>query len=473
MRDYSFGNFLHELRMRRGLTQFQLGMLIGVSDKAVSKWENGSAKPQSGVLSKLGQVLGVSVDELLSCKYHTPDQGGTKGVFAMKKQIWSKALSNLREKYGEAPPFPVWSRYLTEQAELQSGDMIVYWELVARLSAEAKKQEERINVPGGTGAFFTAYLLGASGVNPLKPHYYCPVCRKTEWVEAVSDGWDLPPRSCICGEMMQGEGHGIPFETYRHVVQRNTSFDISVSPALFPFAKAFAADYFKDCDFRTEARAVDGAETLTVKNEGSACTFTLCADESLARISLLEQATGVSFDEAPFCGREVIEAFRCSETDGIPDFQAEFIKKMLKTVSPKLFSELVQLLGLAHGTGTWRDNGEILFRQGHPIGELVAYRDDVFLAARKKLSEKGICDTGYAYRLMEDTRRGRYAKSGIPDAEHKLMQECGLEDWFAESVGKIGYLFPKAFGVSRVEAAGKLMWYKLHFPKEFHTVMDK
>ena len=68
MRDYSFGNFLHQLRTRSGLTQFQLGALVGVSDKAVSKWENGSAKPQSGILSKLGEVLGVSVDELLSCK---------------------------------------------------------------------------------------------------------------------------------------------------------------------------------------------------------------------------------------------------------------------------------------------------------------------------------------------------------------------------------------------------------------------
>ena len=46
MRDYSFGNFLHGLRERRGLSQYQLGMLVGVSDKAVSKWENGSAKPQ-------------------------------------------------------------------------------------------------------------------------------------------------------------------------------------------------------------------------------------------------------------------------------------------------------------------------------------------------------------------------------------------------------------------------------------------
>ena len=37
MRDYSFCNFLHELRLLRGLTQYQLGALVGVSDKAVSK----------------------------------------------------------------------------------------------------------------------------------------------------------------------------------------------------------------------------------------------------------------------------------------------------------------------------------------------------------------------------------------------------------------------------------------------------
>lgn len=39
MKDYSFGNFLSELRERSGLSQYQLGSLVGVSNKAVSKWE--------------------------------------------------------------------------------------------------------------------------------------------------------------------------------------------------------------------------------------------------------------------------------------------------------------------------------------------------------------------------------------------------------------------------------------------------
>lgn len=39
MRDYAFGNLVTKLRTELGFSQFQLGKLIGVSDKAVSKWE--------------------------------------------------------------------------------------------------------------------------------------------------------------------------------------------------------------------------------------------------------------------------------------------------------------------------------------------------------------------------------------------------------------------------------------------------
>ena len=59
-------------------------MLVGVSDKAVSKWENGSAKPQIKTLYKLSEVLGITVDELLACKYHSVKNRNEKGVFAMK-----------------------------------------------------------------------------------------------------------------------------------------------------------------------------------------------------------------------------------------------------------------------------------------------------------------------------------------------------------------------------------------------------
>ena len=68
MKDYSFGNFLRELRERRGLSQYQLGALVGVSDRAVSKWENGQCCPDIQLLPELAKLFEVSVDELLGYK---------------------------------------------------------------------------------------------------------------------------------------------------------------------------------------------------------------------------------------------------------------------------------------------------------------------------------------------------------------------------------------------------------------------
>ena len=90
MRDYSFGNFISTLRERCGLSQYQLGVLVGVSDKAVSKWENGASKPRLGTIRKLSEVLDVSIDELLSCEYDTFDRK-RKDLFTMKKEIINKA----------------------------------------------------------------------------------------------------------------------------------------------------------------------------------------------------------------------------------------------------------------------------------------------------------------------------------------------------------------------------------------------
>lgn len=66
MQDFEFGNRLYDLRKKAGLSQSALGKKVGVSNKAVSKWENGLAKPGLEVLQKLADVLSVSIDTLLS-----------------------------------------------------------------------------------------------------------------------------------------------------------------------------------------------------------------------------------------------------------------------------------------------------------------------------------------------------------------------------------------------------------------------
>ena len=52
MQDIEFGNRLYQLRRKAGLSQAQLGEKVGVSNKAVSKWENGQAKPGLDIVHK-------------------------------------------------------------------------------------------------------------------------------------------------------------------------------------------------------------------------------------------------------------------------------------------------------------------------------------------------------------------------------------------------------------------------------------
>lgn len=80
MHDYDFGNFLYEQRSLLGLTQAEAAALLGVTDKAVSKWETGKSKPTTNTLRKLAGLFGLSVDELLKIREGTKKLEITKIV---------------------------------------------------------------------------------------------------------------------------------------------------------------------------------------------------------------------------------------------------------------------------------------------------------------------------------------------------------------------------------------------------------
>lgn len=68
MNDYKFGSRLYELRHSAGLTQTDVANKVGVTNKSVSKWENGVSKPSTNALRRLSDLFNVSVEELLTLK---------------------------------------------------------------------------------------------------------------------------------------------------------------------------------------------------------------------------------------------------------------------------------------------------------------------------------------------------------------------------------------------------------------------
>ena len=68
------GKFIAALRKEQGLTQETLGQRLGVTNKTVSRWENGNYMPDIELLVPLGEELRVSVNELLAGERLTDEQ---------------------------------------------------------------------------------------------------------------------------------------------------------------------------------------------------------------------------------------------------------------------------------------------------------------------------------------------------------------------------------------------------------------
>ena len=66
MNQVKTGAFIAECRKGKNLTQMQLSEMLGITDKAISKWERGISTPDSSIMLELCEILGISVNELLS-----------------------------------------------------------------------------------------------------------------------------------------------------------------------------------------------------------------------------------------------------------------------------------------------------------------------------------------------------------------------------------------------------------------------
>ncbi len=70
------GNFIKEERKLKNLTQAKLAEKLFVSEKTVSKWENGKGLPDTNSLPKLCEILCVSLNELLNGEKNAQKDGG-------------------------------------------------------------------------------------------------------------------------------------------------------------------------------------------------------------------------------------------------------------------------------------------------------------------------------------------------------------------------------------------------------------
>jgi len=478
--------------MSRGLSQFQLGTLVGVTDKAVSKWENGDAKPRIATCRRLAKALGVTISELLSCEQYFTNSARKEQNTIMNQQLWEQAYQRLYEIYGSNPPAQCLGRLASEEDALQGTNTIQGLAVLGKIEEEARRHNTAIIPAGTVNSSFTAWLFGGTKVNPLQPHYLCPKCGKTEFVSGIADGFDLEPKTCACGREMLREGHNIPYEGYAKAEKNGgASLQILVSESFKPIAVNTVRAFYKDAaevlpvKIKTEDPNFSFEKYVVVPPEKSKpqvtpdgfwhtdmeayrtwwdqgeTVFTFVVGNQLNRLHKFSELTKTKLpDFRELLTREMTESLYARRCEKVP-----FITDRIPQTERPDFNLLTRIDGMSHATGAWIENGALLVSEGKAaFREIPAAREDIWNDIRAALTENGVFDYGLALLVTECAWKGRYFGNQVPDPIVALLQSLGLPDWYPEYLGKIQYLFPKGHCIAFLTVDLMNEWYRRKDP---------
>lgn len=169
-------------------------------------------------------------------------------------------------------------------------------------------------------------------------------------------------------------------------------------------------------------------------------------------MSLLESTDALGFPlEATDAG---------SATLGLSELGTDMARGMIKEAQPRRFYDLVQLMGLSHGTDVWTGNAQDLIRSGTcDLNSVIGCRDSIMTS----LIYWGLPNFE-SFDIMEKVRKGK----GLTPEREALMREHNVPEWYIDSCKKIKYMFPKAHAAAYSISTLRVAWFKVYYPEEYY-----
>ena len=162
MDQIKIGKFISERRRAVGLTQMQLAERLGITDRAVSKWETGRAMPDASIMLELCAILSISVNDLLS-----GEAAGADGKADMNERV----VELVREKQESD------KRLLASEWVIAALSLVILFVPIA--IAMLVPMEEWVRTAVAFSGFIPAIagLLLALRIEQRAGYYECAVCK--------------------------------------------------------------------------------------------------------------------------------------------------------------------------------------------------------------------------------------------------------------------------------------------------------
>lgn len=94
MEQVKIGKFIASKRKEQGLTQLQLAEKLGITDRAVSKWETGKSLPDASLMPELCKLLKITINDLLCGEVVSVENYNKKAEKALLEMVKKEEMQN-------------------------------------------------------------------------------------------------------------------------------------------------------------------------------------------------------------------------------------------------------------------------------------------------------------------------------------------------------------------------------------------
>ena len=380
-----------------------------------------------------------------ACGHIYYNQPETHEVKMAQHKIEDICLARAAELFGESEP--VGARLKSELRYLDATESAFHY-LVLKELAELSKEEKAWMLCLGSGAPFIEYLLGASPINPLPPHYRCGVCRHVEYSTEAKDGYDLPQKMCpVCGNSLLRDGHNCSAEMHQYNNRGRRAWPY--------FGVQISSSVLKRLQRRLDGRLVDAESKHHIFRD-----IELCTTERAEKLRMLSETTGIDTSaivmDEDAVWRQVAQAqYEDCRLDMMhPEDRDEAKRKM----SNKMVGAEGEAACSVH---------DITRIYGYRCGSFSIYHDleelqsPVFYATKDDIFDV-LIQNGFS------ADRGAIMAHRIGWGNKVYLKK--VPSTILGNMNSIDNLWTQHSCMAHIFGDYMLKWYEIHFPQEYKTV---